>query len=179
MSIVVATDFSPCSRAAVRLAAALARRQQVPLVMVHALEPPAVDVPLVPIGAAEWEQNLMTAAEVGVAHQASEIRQGGLVVETRVVIGSAESVILEVATADRSQMIVMGTHGRKRGAHLFLGSVAESVVRSAPCPVVVTREGGGQCWRQGPSSARRTCRCSVCLNPARPRASNRARCDRS
>ena len=99
--------------------------------MVHAVDPPATDVPMVPIGVTGWEQNLVMAAEVGLAHDASEIRQSGLAVQKRVVIGSVESVILEVATTEGADLIVMGTHGRKRGAHLFLGSVAESVVRSA------------------------------------------------
>jgi nucleotide-binding universal stress UspA family protein len=140
MSIVVATDFSPCSRSAVRLAAALARGQRAPLLLVHAVEPASVDVPMVPIGVTGREQDLLTAAEVAVAHDASELRQSGVAVETSVLIGSAESVILEVATERRATLIVVGTHGRKRGAHLFLGSVAESVVRSAACPVLVTRE---------------------------------------
>jgi nucleotide-binding universal stress UspA family protein len=38
-------------------------------------------------------------------------------------------------------LIVMGTHGRSGLAHLFMGSVAERVVRSAPCPVLTVRQG--------------------------------------
>lgn len=140
MSIVVATDFSSCSRAAMRLAAAWARRQQTPLVLVHAVEPPALDVPPMPAGTTGWERDVGMAAEVALAHDASDLRQGGLVVETRVLPGSPASVILEVATEQGAKVIVVGTHGRKRGARLFLGSVAESVVRSAPCPVLVSRE---------------------------------------
>ena len=54
--------------------------------------------------------------------------------KTRVVFGTAASLILEVAAEQRANLIVVGTHGRKHGAHLFLGSVAESVVRSAAAP---------------------------------------------
>src|SRR5688572_15262321 len=140
MSILVATDLSPCSRAAVRLATALARRRNVPLLLVHAVEHPAVDVPAVPIGPSEWEANLVTAAEITIAREASGIRQGGIAVDTRVSLGSATSLILETAAERRPELIVVGTHGRKGGAHLFLGSVAEAVVRSSSCPVLVTRD---------------------------------------
>lgn len=142
MRIVIATDFSPCSDAAMRLGVALARRQQAALVLVYAVEPRAADVPLVPIGVTGWERDLAMAAEVRLAHDASEIRQKGLAVERRILVGAAESAILEVATEQRADLIVMGTHGRKRNARLFLGSVAESVVRSANCPVLVVRGGG-------------------------------------
>jgi hypothetical protein len=69
MSIVIATDFSPCSRTAVSLAVALARRQKATLVMVHAVEPRATDVPMVPIGVIAWEDaaaNFSRAFHVGV-----------------------------------------------------------------------------------------------------------------
>ena len=82
----------------------------------------------------------MSAAEVAIARDASDIRQGGVVVEDRILPGHVASVILETARARAVDLIVMGTHGRKGGAHLFLGSVAESVVRSSPCPVLVTRD---------------------------------------
>ena len=139
MSIVVATDFSPCSRTAVRLGAALARRQGVPVLLVHAVEPPALDVPTLPMGTAGLERDLAMAAEIGIARDASDVRQRGVVVETRVVFGTAAAAILQAAAEQQADLIVVGTHGRKHGAHLFLGSVAESIVRSAPCPVLVTR----------------------------------------
>ena len=155
MSIVVATDFSPCSRAAVRLGAALARRQGVPVVLVHAVEPPAVDVPTLPMGATGWERDMAMAAEIAIARDASEVRQGGVGVETRVVFGTAASLILEAAAEQRADLIVVGTHGRKHGAHLFLGSVAESVVRSAGRPVLVTRAREAELTRwEGPAPFR-------------------------
>ncbi len=140
MSIVVATDFSPCSRAAMRLGAALARRQGTALILVHAVEPPALDVPALPIGATGWERDMAMAAEIGIAKDASDVRQAGAIVETRVLLGTAAGVILEVATEQRAELIVVGTHGRRLRAHQFLGNIAESVARAATCPVLVTRE---------------------------------------
>lgn len=138
MSIVVGTDFSPCSGAAVRLAAALARRRSTPLILVHLVEPPALDVPALPIGTTGWERDMAMAAEIAIAREASDARQHGSTVETRVLFGTAASTILEMATQEGADLIVLGTHGKKRGTHLFPGSVAEAVARSAECPVLVT-----------------------------------------
>ena len=141
MSILVATDFSPCSRAAVRLATAIARQRGVPLFLVHAIEPPPIDLLAAPAISVDWERDVLAAAEVAIAHEASDIRQAGVAAESRAFVGSASSVILETAEEQRAELIVMGTHGRKGGAPLFLGSVAERVVRSSTCPVLVTRDG--------------------------------------
>ena len=48
--------------------------------------------------------------------------------------------ILDMAHTQQVDLIVMGTHGRTGLEHFFLGSVAEKVVRLAPCPVMVTRQ---------------------------------------
>jgi nucleotide-binding universal stress UspA family protein len=139
MSILVATDFAPCSKTAVGLAAALAHRLRQPLTLFHAVEPPSVEVPGMPMGAA-WEGDLMRAAELAIARDASDFRQQGIPADSRVVMGSAANAILEAAREVGAEMIVVGSHGRKRGAQLFLGSVAESVVRTSRCPVLVVRE---------------------------------------
>ena len=153
MSIVVATDFSPCSRTAVRLGAALARRQGVPVLLVHAVEPPALDVPTLPMGTAGLERDLAMAAEIGIARDASEVRQRGVVVETRVVFGTAASAILVAAAEQRADLIVVGTHGRKHGAHLFLGSVAESIGAIRPLPRPGHSRDGGRAHPVGRPSA--------------------------
>jgi nucleotide-binding universal stress UspA family protein len=72
MSILVATDFSPARvlQSARRLRWPVANGR--PLVLVHAVEPPSVDVP---IGVTGWGQDLLTAAEIGVAHEVT--RDGG------------------------------------------------------------------------------------------------------
>ncbi len=57
---------------------------------------------------------------------------------SRVLLGRAPAQI--VAAAAGRDAILVGTHGRRGAAHLFLGSVAERVVRAAPCPVIVLRD---------------------------------------
>jgi hypothetical protein len=50
-------------------------------------------------------------------------------------------------------MIVMGTHGRSRIAHLLMGSVAESVIRTAPCPVLTVKSRDAARVRAGNNEA--------------------------
>jgi universal stress protein A len=54
--------------------------------------------------------------------------------------GSPEKVLSEYAEENEIDLIVMGTHGRKGLARLVMGSVAESVLRHAPCPVITIRQ---------------------------------------
>jgi nucleotide-binding universal stress UspA family protein len=60
-------------------------------------------------------------------------------IETLAVWGNPSTEICRIAQEYRSDLIVMGTHGRTGLARLFMGSVAEHVVRSAPCAVLVVR----------------------------------------
>jgi nucleotide-binding universal stress UspA family protein len=64
----------------------------------------------------------------------------GLTVDTVLVRGTPFREIVEIAQTQQVDLIIMGTHGRTGMAHLLMGSVAERVVRLAPCPVMVTRE---------------------------------------
>lgn len=58
---------------------------------------------------------------------------------TTLVSGIPAEAIVECATSRAMDLIVMGTHGRRGFAHMLLGSVAEQVVRAAPCPVLTVR----------------------------------------
>ena len=56
------------------------------------------------------------------------------------VLGLPAASIVDYAAATGTGLIVMGTHGRTGLAHLMMGSVAEQVVRTAPCPVLTVRQ---------------------------------------
>jgi nucleotide-binding universal stress UspA family protein len=60
-------------------------------------------------------------------------------VELRVLVGHPFERILETAVHEKVALIVLGTHGRTGLAHLIMGSVAERVVRLAPCPVLTVK----------------------------------------
>ena len=57
----------------------------------------------------------------------------------QVVSAAPAKEIVEYATANHMDLLIVGTHGRGPVAHLFMGSVAERVVRGAPCPVLTVR----------------------------------------
>ncbi len=65
--------------------------------------------------------------------------QLGVAVETRLVTGSPSEEIVRIAKERLVDLIILGTHGRTGISHFFLGSVAEKVVRWAPCPVLTVR----------------------------------------
>ncbi len=147
MSILVATDFSPCSEAALRLGAALARQRSAPLLVAHAVERPPVDATAIPVGLSGWEGDLLAAAEARLAREVRPLEEEGLVVEQRVWLGSPSQMIRDAIASARPELAVIGTHGRKGAARLFLGSVAENVIRAAECPVLVTGEGAPELER--------------------------------
>ncbi|HVY49740.1 MAG TPA: universal stress protein [Minicystis sp.] len=78
-------------------------------------------------------------------HDAINLARSRLSQRMRVVAESGEPVraILEAAAAERVDLLVIGTHGRSGRLHALVGSVAESVVRNAPCPVLTVRHAEG------------------------------------
>ena len=69
-------------------------------------------------------------------------KEAEIEVVRRVAIGIPYRTIVEIAEAEKVDLIVMATHGRTGFSHLFMGSVAERVVRTAPCPVLTIRPTG-------------------------------------
>ena len=140
--ILVPTDFSPASMLATEYAIDMARRYGASIRLLYVLEDlastsTAFEGYLAPPDLGEQQKArakqqlsalvpLCTAAQVPVV--------------TRLFRGAAAQVIVQYAEATLPDLIVMGTHGRGGLAHLLLGSVAERVVRTAPCPVLTVRE---------------------------------------
>lgn len=141
-SVLCATDFSPSSRIAIRLAASLARRRGEALRLFHAVEPLGVDPSVAMVANAAWEAEMLTTAQEQLEAIARELRAGGLAVDVGVAQGHAAGVILEAARTAETSLIVVGSHGRTGAARVVLGSCADKVARSAHCPVLVVREAG-------------------------------------
>ena len=110
-------DFSEESRAALRVAADVARRLGADLTVLH-VNDGAPD----PSRVATWSDHAV---------------DGGLRAETAEAAGDPKTAIAEYANAHGFDAIVMGTHGRTGRAHALVGSVAENTVRRASCPVMV------------------------------------------
>ncbi|MFO0846124.1 MAG: universal stress protein [Gemmataceae bacterium] len=137
-TILHATDFSPCSDLALQVAGSLARDYGARLVILHVGSPPLSHLggptPAPPL-AEEWgREDLERQLRQRVV---PNLGQGP---EHR--LEYAESVsdeILRVADEVRSDLIVLGTHGRKGLSRLLMGSAAEQVLRRARCPVLTIR----------------------------------------
>jgi nucleotide-binding universal stress UspA family protein len=134
--IVVPTDFEPASQAALGLAQDLAARLGAEVVLVHVYALPVYTYPgLEPALLPGFQSEVMAAARRALDQQAAE--HGGLRAVLRE--GDAATEILAVAKELGARFVVMGTHGRKGLSHLFLGSVAERVVRRSAIPVMTVR----------------------------------------
>ena len=142
--ILVPTDFSELSGVALEFGQELAERCGASLHLLHVIEDPfsagakipsEVYVPDVP----SLRAALVAEAEAQLARLVPDRVRDALRVTTDVKVGKAASVICDEAATTSCDLIVMGTHGRTGVAHLFLGSVAEKVVRTAPCPVLTIR----------------------------------------
>jgi mono/diheme cytochrome c family protein len=90
------------------------------------------------IAYADWSQRLAEEAAKQLANAAAPL--GNVRVTTEVLFGSPAYSIVEAASANKADLIVMGTHGHGAVMHALMGNVAERVVRTASCPVLTIRE---------------------------------------
>jgi nucleotide-binding universal stress UspA family protein len=129
------TDFSEPSQAAWELACALARDYNARLLVVHVYAPPPVYAPDGIAMPLPQEEPAALQARLAALRPADE----RIPCEHRLLEGEPAEKILELAQQEHADLIVMGTHGTTGLARLLVGSVAESVLRKAPCPVLTVR----------------------------------------
>jgi universal stress protein A len=130
------TDFSENSAMALRLACSLARDHGARLVLLHVLPPPLVVFEGGVVPEPSWDYP-------DLHHKFRNLTPGDVQVATEphVVEGDPATEIVRLAKKLPCDMIVMGTHGRRGLCRLLMGSVAESVLRNAPCPVLIVNQG--------------------------------------
>jgi nucleotide-binding universal stress UspA family protein len=134
--IVVAVDFEDASRRALEVAKELGAKLGAEVVIAHVYQIPMFTYPgLEPALLPTFTTEIATAAKRAVAELAASA--GGLRAVTRE--GDAATEIIAVAEELNARMIVLGTHGRSGLSHLFLGSVAEKVMRQSKVPVMTVR----------------------------------------
>jgi nucleotide-binding universal stress UspA family protein len=137
--ILVPLDHSPGSEAIVDYACAIARGCGASITLLHVYEPPNELVGLVPGATVDGEAAAEHDAGRTLLERASaRIQAEGLAPPDRVLerAAKASDAIVAHARMIHSDLLVMGTHGRKGVARLILGSTAEHVLRDAPCPVL-------------------------------------------
>ena len=132
-TILVATDFSSCSQALLDYAALLARRQRGRILLAHVL----YAGPVFPFEeAAPPELPDVRSARLCMETALNSPRFAGLEHEVLMPHGDICTVLEELVSERRIDFVVVGTHGRKGIKKLVQGSVAEHVLRCAPCPVL-------------------------------------------
>jgi nucleotide-binding universal stress UspA family protein len=134
--ILCPVDFSSGSRQAVHAAAQLAIERDAELVLLHVWSvPPSYAGEYTLSG--EVVQHLVEDAQRSLEMAVAEARKtGARRVGAKLANGAPWQQIVDAAERERFDLIVIGTHGRTGLARVFLGSVAETVVRHAPCPVL-------------------------------------------
>jgi nucleotide-binding universal stress UspA family protein len=137
-NILVPIDFSPCAEHALDYACDLAAKLGARVHVIH-----AIGATLPELSVALTDQMISSIRHNNAAVLAKLIeprRKIAAFGEVTVVDNDARDAILQAARAVRADLIVIGTHGRRGLSRVLLGSVAEDVVRRAPCPVLTVRE---------------------------------------
>lgn len=134
-TILFATDFSETSAFAFQTACALARDYGSRIVAVHVAEPPYAvsDMGLLVI------PTDVDRAALNEKLHAIRPADSKVMIEYRLAQGDPADEIVRAADDVGADVVVVGTHGRRGISRLLMGSVAELILRSAPCPVVTVR----------------------------------------
>lgn len=142
-TILVATDFSEASDAALTYGRALARTFNASLHVLHVCDDVYVRLggdgylPVLP----DLQTDMEAAARKRLDDLLIDNDAEPLAVKPVVISSVATAMtIADYAKANAIDLIITGTHGRGAVSHLFIGSVAERVVRHAPCPVLTVRQ---------------------------------------
>lgn len=139
--ILVPVDFSDCSRAALSHALSLAEQVGAVVDVLHVAEVPSFKVePRIAKGSGSTSLRDYALEAAGVeldGFLATLEPSQRAKLSVRVDAGRARDCILE--QAKKYDLLVIGTHGRTGRVHSFAGSVAENIVRTAPCPVLTVR----------------------------------------
>jgi nucleotide-binding universal stress UspA family protein len=151
--LLVPVDFSSCSLEALEYAGFLAEKFDATMDVLHVLwePPPYVGMEVLAFTSTQAEgqrtlaEHTRRIAEDELKTFLSRVKgdwKGR--VTPRLLPGNPWQVITQVAAKEGHELIVMGTHGRSGFSHALLGSVAEKVVRKAPCPVLTIRARGAE-----------------------------------
>ena len=138
--ILVPVDFSPQAERAFGYAATFGQRFNARLGLIHVVDDTvatgAWNTEVFVPDAGDLLESLIANAEKQLVALKQSAAALGVTAETAVITGRPAHAIVEHAKKGGFDLIVMGTHGRTGLSHVVMGSVAERVVRTAPCPVL-------------------------------------------
>ncbi len=144
--ILLPVDFSAYSQTAVKYAIELASRFKADLHVLHVIEPHLSATPDFGLGLnlPNYIVESRAAAQRCLDRIPDTTSAAGMSVTRVLVDGATKSEIVRYARNENIDLIVIATHGRTGLSHVIMGSVAESIVRTAPCPVLTVRPEGHQ-----------------------------------
>lgn len=137
--ILAPTDFGDSSKSALRYAVAFADQFGAAVDLLHVVEPPPPGVLMSYVPLDDLKKTMLSEAEKNLEELHAEWAEYCFPVTKAVVEGYPFVEIVKYAREHNVDMIVLGTHGRGAVSHMLIGSVAEKVVRKAPCPVLTVR----------------------------------------
>lgn len=137
--ILVPTDFSPSSDAAIDAAIDLARRFDAKVTLLHVWQLPVYPYVEAMLNLSALASEVERGATEALEKQLQQVRARFPGVQSVVQMGLPWQAIIELVKTQQVDLIVMGTHGRRGFDHLILGSVTERVVRLSPVPVLTIR----------------------------------------
>ncbi|MCE1273116.1 MAG: universal stress protein [Chlorobiaceae bacterium] len=132
--IICPVDFSGLSRKALQYANEFARMSDAKVFLVGVVENDPT------INYSHGLEKERADEEQKLASLIDEEQMAGIVADYVIYEGFAEECILDYAKRQEADIIIMGSHGRRGLKRMILGSVAEHVIRRAPCPVLVVKE---------------------------------------
>jgi nucleotide-binding universal stress UspA family protein len=125
--LLIASDDSPCRAAVFRAALAIARQTHAQVIAISVVS----------------HQKEIGPAEEILNNFGAKAQEYGVSLETRTLIGEPDEAIVEAAQKSGTELIIIGSHGRKGWKRLLMGSVAERVIGRVACPVLVVKKGSG------------------------------------
>jgi nucleotide-binding universal stress UspA family protein len=143
--VLVPLDFSESAKSLIDHALELVRARGATVRLLHVIEPPLLaPPPFVIFQATSVSPEVLDAQRKGVEEHLARLaaEHPGIRMETRVVMGDPVREILREVREWKADVVVLGTHGRSGLKHVFLGSVAENVVRQSPVPVLTVKRPG-------------------------------------
>jgi nucleotide-binding universal stress UspA family protein len=140
-NILVPVDFSEYAEHALDYAIALAAKLDAKVHLLNVIGIPALGVPELGVAlSAGMMDTIVKDNQAALDKLASARRTKASIGEVMLRTGDARDVIVRACEEVNADLIVMGTHGRRGVSRALLGSVAESIVRTAPCPVLTIRK---------------------------------------
>ncbi len=136
--ILVPTDFTVYSDHAIEYAIMVARKFEAKILLIHVIEPFAYSVTDT-VQIIDHYTALKTVARPILDNLQKRLLKKGIKVDCTLLDGNPYLEIVEKSRQAGADLIIMGTHGRTGIDHILMGSVAERVVRLAPCPVLTVR----------------------------------------